>query len=38
MKAIQIHAYGQGDRMMLATVPRPNIGKGQILVKIHDAG
>jgi NADPH:quinone reductase-like Zn-dependent oxidoreductase len=38
MKAIQIHAYGRGDRMMLATVPRPNIGKGQILVKIHDAG
>lgn len=38
MKAIQIHKYGHVDQMALERVPRPKAGKGQILVKIHDAG
>ena len=38
MKAIQIHTYGHADQMKLETVSRPSIQKGQILVKIHDAG
>jgi len=38
MKAIQIHQYGHADQLALQRVPRPKTGKGQILVKIHDAG
>lgn len=38
MKAIRIHQYGHADQMALERVQRPKAGKGQVLVKIHDAG
>ena len=38
MKAIQVQKYGHADQMMLKQVQRPKPGKGQVLVKIHDAG
>jgi NADPH:quinone reductase-like Zn-dependent oxidoreductase len=38
MKAIQIRKYGHSDQMALEKVKRPKAGKGQVLVKIHDAG
>jgi len=38
MKAIQINKYGHADQMALETIPRPKAGKGEVLVKIHDAG
>jgi NADPH:quinone reductase-like Zn-dependent oxidoreductase len=38
MKAIQVQKYGHADQMTLKQVQRPKPGKGQVLVKIHDAG
>ena len=38
MKAIQVQKYGHADQMQLKQVQRPTPGKGQVLVKIHDAG
>lgn len=38
MRAIQVHEYGHTDQMTLENVPRPKPAKGQVLVKIHDAG
>jgi NADPH:quinone reductase-like Zn-dependent oxidoreductase len=38
MKAIQVQKYGHTDQMTLKQVQRPKPGKGQVLVKIHDAG
>ena len=38
MRAIQVHQYGHADQMILENVPQPNVAKGQVLVRIHDAG
>ena len=38
MKAIQVQKYGHADQMALRQVQRPKPSKGQVLVKIHDAG
>lgn len=38
MHAIRIHRYGNADQMALETVTRPKPGKGQVLVRVHDAG
>lgn len=38
MRAIQVHQYGHADQMMLEDVPQPKVSKGQVLVKVHDAG
>lgn len=38
MKAIQVHQYGHAETMALEEVNQPEIEKGKILVKVHDAG
>jgi len=38
MKAIRVHQTGGPDVMVLATVPDPVAGEGQVVVRIHAAG
>lgn len=38
MKAIRIHSFGPPEVMKLETIPDPEIGSGQVLVKIKAAG
>jgi NADPH2:quinone reductase len=38
MKAIRVKAFGEPDVMQLATVPDPNPGPGQVLVRVSHAG
>lgn len=38
MKAIRVHNYGHSEEMVLEDVQQPKPGRGQVLVKIHDAG
>jgi NADPH:quinone reductase-like Zn-dependent oxidoreductase len=38
MKAWRVHAFGPPEAMILETVPRPDPGRGEVLVKVHAAG
>jgi len=38
MKAWRVHEFGPPEVMVLETVPRPDPGSGEVLVKIHAAG
>jgi NADPH:quinone reductase-like Zn-dependent oxidoreductase len=38
MKAWRVHAFGPPEAMILETVPRPDPGPGEALVKVHAAG
>src|SRR3979490_1302532 len=38
MKAWRVHAFGPPEAMILETVPRPDPGRGEVLVKVHAGG
>jgi NADPH:quinone reductase-like Zn-dependent oxidoreductase len=38
MKAWRVHEFGPPEAMIFETVPRPDAGPGQVLVKVHAAG
>lgn len=38
MKAIRVHAYGDPEVMGLETIPEPEPGPGQVLVRVYAAG
>ena len=38
MRAVVQRRYGGSDVLRLAQVPRPVIGDGQVLVRVHAAG
>ena len=38
MRAVVQDRYGSADVLELTTVPRPQIGAGQVLVEVHAAG
>jgi NADPH:quinone reductase-like Zn-dependent oxidoreductase len=38
MKAWRVHEFGPPEAMIFETVPRPNPGPGEVLVKVHAAG
>ena len=38
MKAWRVHAFGAPEAMIFETVPRPDPGPGEVLVKVHAAG
>ncbi len=38
MKAWRVHAFGPPEAMILETVPRPDPGRDEVLVKVHAAG
>ena len=38
MKAWRVHKFGAPEAMVFETVPRPDPGPGEVLVKIHAAG
>jgi NADPH:quinone reductase-like Zn-dependent oxidoreductase len=38
IKAWRVHAFGPPEAMIFETVPRPNPGPGEVLVKVHAAG
>jgi NADPH:quinone reductase-like Zn-dependent oxidoreductase len=38
MKAWRVHEFGPPEAMLLDTVPRPDPGPGEVLVKVHAAG
>ena len=38
MKAWRVHEFGPPEAMIFETVPRPDPGQGEVLVKVHAAG
>jgi len=38
MKAIRVHKFGEPEVMRLEEVPEPQVGPGQVLVKVHAVG
>ena len=38
MKAIRVHEFGGPEVMKLEDVPEPEVGRGQVLVRVHAAG
>jgi NADPH:quinone reductase-like Zn-dependent oxidoreductase len=38
MKAWRVHKFGPPEAMIFETVPRPDPGSGEVLVKVHAAG
>ena len=38
MKAVRIHEYGKPDVLRYEDVPRPQVGPGQVLIKVRAAG
>ena len=38
MKAIRVHEFGEPEVMRLEEVPEPQVGPGQVLVKVHAVG
>jgi len=38
MKAAIIHAYGSPDVLQVTSVPRPTVGAGELLIRVHCAG
>jgi NADPH:quinone reductase len=38
MKAIRVHEFGGPEVMKLEEIPKPEIGSGKVLVKVHAAG
>ena len=38
MAAIQVHAYGGADQLILDHIPRPEPQEGEVLVRVHAAG
>ena len=38
MKAVRIHEYGGPDVLVYEDAPRPQAGKGEVLVQVHAAG
>lgn len=38
MKAIRIHEFGEPEVLQLEEVPEPQVGPGQVLVKVHAVG
>lgn len=38
MKAMRLHSYGGPEVMVLEEVPRPKIGEGDVLIRVHAAG
>ena len=38
MQAIRIHAFGEPEVLKLEEVPEPQVGPGQVLVKVHAVG
>src|SRR4051812_37854486 len=38
MKAWRVHEFGPPETMIFETVPRPDPGPGEVLVKVHAAG
>ena len=38
MKAWRVHAFGPPEAMIFETVPRPDPGPGEVLVKVYAAG
>jgi NADPH:quinone reductase-like Zn-dependent oxidoreductase len=38
MQAVRFHEYGPPDVLRVETVPRPQPGEGQVLVRVHSAG
>src|SRR5258705_954514 len=38
MKAWRVHEFGPPEAMIFETVPRPDPGRGEVLVKVHAAG
>ena len=38
MKASRFHEYGGSDKMVLETVPRPEPGANEVLIKVSLAG
>ena len=38
MKAWRVHEFGPPEAMLFETVPRPEPGPGEVLVKVHAAG
>lgn len=35
MKAVRVHAYGGPDVLVYEDAPRPSIGDGEVLIKVH---
>jgi NADPH2:quinone reductase len=38
MRAVQLNAYGPAENLVLAEVPRPRPGKGEVLIRVGAAG
>lgn len=38
MRAVRFHEYGPPDVLRVETVPRPDPGEGEVLVRVHSAG
>ena len=38
MKAIRVHEFGGPEVMKLEDVPEPEVGRGQVLVRVHAVG
>ena len=38
MQAIRVHAFGEPEVLKLEEVPEPQVGPGQVLVKVHAVG
>ncbi|MGA2141819.1 MAG: hypothetical protein ABSG94_05285 [Brevinematales bacterium] len=38
MKAIRFHEYGSSGKLVLESIPRPEPGAGEVLVKVLFAG
>jgi NADPH:quinone reductase-like Zn-dependent oxidoreductase len=38
MKAVRIHAFGNSGQLKVEDAQMPTLGRGQVLVKIHEAG
>jgi NADPH:quinone reductase-like Zn-dependent oxidoreductase len=38
MQAVSLHSYGGSEVLVLGEVPRPQVGAGEVLVRVHAAG
>jgi len=38
MKAVTLHSYGEPEVLVLEEMPRPQIGTGEVLIRVHAAG
>lgn len=38
MHAVQVHQYGKPEQLKVESIPRPEVGEGELLARVHAAG